>query len=138
AVIPGTAGERIVTRATVQRVIARAAGERIVTSVTPQRVVASAADHRVGALTAIERVVASAAGDDVVQVVAVAGEIARTGKGKILEIWAEREGGERRIDGVDARAGILVHRVCGIVDVVQVVARAAVHPVGTRAAVQSI
>src|SRR5215204_3007946 len=80
---------------------------------------------------------AGTAGDQVPQLVADEALPGGGGAGQVLDIRGERVGCERRLDPVDALAGILGDGVAGI-DLVQVVARAAGEPIGAVAAAQRI
>src|SRR5262249_35028871 len=105
---PGPAGQRVVAVAAVEGVVAGAAIERVVADTAVEGVIAGKAAERVGPVGADHHVVRRVAG---------AGERARPHVDQVLDVGAERVGGQVGLHRVVAAAstGQLGHRVGGAV-----------------------
>ncbi|CAF0856079.1 unnamed protein product [Rotaria sp. Silwood1] len=161
----GVAGDRVVqlVAGRAEHVVGDVAGEAVVQLVAGGVDVAGAGQHqaldvgaereadartnRVRALAAElgdgvaevvdDRVVAGVAGEAVGQLVAGAVDIGAARQHQVLDVGAERER-DAAAHGIRALAGCLGDGVTGVVDDVDVVAGAAGHRVGTRAAVEGV
>ena len=100
-------------------------------------VVAGAAEHGVGTRAAVEEVVAGVAVDQVGVAVAVALQVGIALQDQGVHVRRQPEV-SRREHRIEAFARVLDHLIAGIVDEVHVVAGAAEHGVGTRAAVEEV
>ncbi len=118
-------------------VVARAAVQRAAAGLAVKGVVAAQAAQHVIAVTTQERVVAGIAGQDIAKFVACAIDVSRAGQGEVLDIGAECPG-DGTADRVGAFTGKFGDDIGRIRDIEGVVALAAVHGVGARAAVQHV
>jgi hypothetical protein len=112
-------------------------GDHVAGVVDDVGVVAGAADHGVGACAAVQRVGRGVAGERVVQRIAGGVDRRRAGERDVLDVRGQRVA-HRGLDEVGAFADVLGRHVAGVVDDVGVVAGAADHRVGTRAAIQRV
>ena len=103
-------------------------------------VVPALALHGVGADQTVEDVVAGIADQDVAGAVAGGVEARRAGERQVLDLVGQSEGnaGDHRVDAAEAGILLLDHRVADVVDVIGVVAVAALHRVGARSAVEDV
>ena len=100
-------------------------------------IASGAAEHDVGAGAAIDEIVAAIAIDDVRRGVAVALQVGAPLHHQGFHIRRQSEMGARE-HRVRSLAGVLDHRIAGIVDEVDIVAGAAEHRIGAGAAVEQV
>src|SRR5258708_251493 len=108
---------------------ASAGGDAVIARTGGDVVVPRALDQRVGSPSTNEPVAA---------VVAGAREVADAAIGQVLGIGAQRVRAKCRDNGVGAFARVFADHIAGVVDVIGVVAGAADHGVGARAAVERV
>jgi hypothetical protein len=100
-------------------------------------VVADQSHEDVGAAAAVDEIVAGVAVDDVRQAVSVALQVGDPEQVQVFDVVGQAEMRERQ-HAIHALPGVLDHGVAGLVDVILIVAEAAAHDVGPRAAVEHV
>ena len=116
---------------------ARLFDDRIRSVVDQIGVVTRAADQRIRPRPTVDDIVGAIAGDDVVRGIARRIDRGGAGQRQILDVAAQRIA-DRSFDTIHTLVRLLDHAVAGVIDDINVVARAADHHVGTRTAVQQI
>jgi hypothetical protein len=115
----------------------RRVGNNVAGIVDDVDVIARAAIQMIGAGFAIERVVATVAGDRIGKRIARAADAGRALEQKVFDVAFERMR-DRRLDEIEALVGAFDDLIPGIVDDIDVVARAAGHHILAGAAVELV